>query len=159
MPIKLLRSLLWMFFLTQGRLGRRACNLAWFFNIVVFGTFMNKIGLPELMELTKTDAGQPKFAEQHLLLTAIGFLSVLFVMGWPGFALNIKRLHDCGKSGLLTVVPFLLLLLFHSALPIGKHWLLVSFGTSQPVLLMLLTFFRGDEGDNPYGKPYEGIGS
>jgi uncharacterized membrane protein YhaH (DUF805 family) len=147
-----------MFFLIQGRLGRRAYNLAWFFNIFVVGIFAGKIVLPELMELTKTAAGQPKFAEQHLFLFASAFLSVVIVLGWPGFALNIKRLHDCGKSGFLTVVPFLLLLFFHSALPIGQHWLLVSFGLSQPVLLLLLTFYRGDEGDNPYGKPQEWIG-
>lgn len=156
MPLESLRSLLWMFFLTQGRLGRRAYNLAWFFNVFVFWFFIGKIVLPELMELAKTADGQPKFVEQHLLLSVAAFLSLAFAMSWPGFALNIKRLHDCGKGGLLTIVPLLLLplllLLFHGALPIGQHWLLVSFGISQPVLLLLLAFYRGDQGDNPYGK-------
>jgi uncharacterized membrane protein YhaH (DUF805 family) len=155
MPIKLLRNALWIFFSTQGRLGRRAYNLAWILNIFVVGIFAGKIVLPALMELTKPVAGHPKFAEQHLFLFTSAFLSVVIVMGWPGFALNIKRLHDCGRSGFLTVVPFLLLLPFHSALPIGQHWLLVSLGLSQPVLLLLLTFYRGEDGDNPYGKPHE----
>jgi len=60
-----------MFFLIQGRLGRRAYNLAWFFNIFVVGIFAGKIVLPELMELTKTAAGQPKFAEQHLTSVSV----------------------------------------------------------------------------------------
>lgn len=63
----------------------------------------------------------------------VGFLAYI-PMGWIGLAINVKRWHDRGKSGLWILLPLVPV--------IGSLWSLIELG-----------FLPGTDGPNRYGPP------
>lgn len=60
--------------------------------------------------LTMPSGPPPKTpADMMQLISSMGitFGVPLFLMGWIGSALQVKRFHDRGRSGLMTLLPFL----------------------------------------------------
>jgi len=99
---------------------------------------------------------------------SVGFLllPLLMVLSWMGYALQVKRFHDRGRSGLLTLLPFAVAMLamftafttilggataqeFEAAL---QPYVLVSW-LINIAFLIDLGFLPSKEGPNKYGDP------
>jgi len=100
-------QLIWLFFRFSGRINRAAYLLAILFLIVVQAFLVYRLVLAEagrhpdqlglLLEAT-TQAGR--------FWAAVLWLSIL-VSVWAHLALSVKRLHDMGKPGILSVTLFI----------------------------------------------------
>lgn len=69
----------------------------------------------------------PESAESEFWATCL--LLLVFVCGWSNFAITAKRVHDFGKPTALALIAFV-----------------IGF-----VLIVALTFIKGDAGPNRYG--------
>lgn len=130
----------WFMFLLSpgGRASRAQFWLRYWVPFFILGLILGVIGVAGAA-LTAAFAGMP--LEEALLIggsqliVRLIYLDLLTI--WPAFAVNVKRLHDRGKSGW-----FLLLLLIPI---IGPIWLFIEIG-----------FLPGKAGENRYGPDPRG---
>jgi uncharacterized membrane protein YhaH (DUF805 family) len=76
---------------------------------------------------------------------------------FPGFCIQVKRLHDLGQSGWLLLISYggglvSLVLLAQRAVGPAAIVLVLTFG----VLLIWMGFFKGSPAANKYGEPNSG---
>lgn len=111
-------QLTWLFFRLSGRVSRAAYFLAGLL-IAIVQAFL-------LYRFTLTDPESPAGESW-----ALAFFIIFFVSVWSYIALTVKRLHDIGKPGIISVALFI---------PV------VSI-----VAYVVLCLFPGDSGPNQYG--------
>ncbi len=111
-------SVTWLLFGLSGRASRSAYFLGGLL-VAVFQLFA-------MYHLLQTE---PYTAESDLWSTI--FSVILLVSLWINFALNVKRLHDFGKPGIIAVVTFV---------PIVTFFAFIAF-----------CVIPGDPGPNQYG--------
>jgi uncharacterized membrane protein YhaH (DUF805 family) len=143
-------NLVHLFFSTRGRVGR--------------ATYWTVIGIWLLIDLLLrgTLSAVSHWSGNELLVA-------LFFWAWVGFsvlsffpmlAMQVKRLHDTGRSGwwMLFQFGFLLSLMFMVTELARQHlgslmgWVLLLLACSLGLLLVFVfTLFPGDDGSNDYG--------
>ncbi|MBA1142793.1 DUF805 domain-containing protein [Mesorhizobium neociceri] len=116
-------DLFWLFFKTSGRVSRAAYFLGQLLLAV--------IQLFPLYHFKLAPEGSP---ESEVWLSI--FVVVVLATAWPTIVLNVKRLHDLGKSGLFVLVLFVPLV--------------------QLVAILLLYVYPGQPGPNLYGRQTNG---
>jgi uncharacterized membrane protein YhaH (DUF805 family) len=113
-------------------------------------------------QFDKTGAGALRAVSQF----AVVFVPIWALMGWCGLALQVKRFHDRGRSGLWTLLPLLpmslLMVTLVNGVIAGQHPMQIATAI-QPYLLLLwavnIGFFidlgclPGKPGPNKYGDP------
>ena len=109
-------TLTWLFFSMKGRIARQSYALAMLFLII-----------PQfyiLFKISQSDEETGIFAFWGLMLLIVGFVTL-----WSTIALTIKRLHDLGITGwlsVLTLVPtiswiFVIGLMFIPSKPVDNE--------------------------------------
>lgn len=91
----------WLYGSCEGRIGR---NTYWLRGVIPFNLIYLGVVIIDI------------FLQAHSILMWIG----LMLLAWPAFALNVKRLHDRGKSGwwmVISLLPYL-----------GGLWLFIELG-------------------------------
>jgi len=83
----------WLLFSLSGRASRSAYFLGGLF-----------VALFQLFAMYRLSQSTPNTPEGEFWSGI--FLFVLFVSLWISFALNVKRLHDFGKPGIIALVTF-----------------------------------------------------
>jgi uncharacterized membrane protein YhaH (DUF805 family) len=83
-------GLVWLFFGTSGRIARRSFSLATFF-LLLLHVFV-------IIQLIKADDNSASLVWWTLVLFVIAAVSL-----WCIFALIVKRLHDIGVTGFLSL--------------------------------------------------------
>ncbi|MBO6814120.1 MAG: DUF805 domain-containing protein [Rhizobiaceae bacterium] len=83
-------GLAWLFFGTSGRIARRSFSLATFF-LLLLHVFV-------IIQLIKADDNSASLVWWTLVLFVIAAVSL-----WCIFALIVKRLHDIGVTGFLSL--------------------------------------------------------
>jgi uncharacterized membrane protein YhaH (DUF805 family) len=155
-------NLVWLLFGFKGRINRAQFWLGWL--VASVGAFMLQFLLGGMLMSMSNPAN---------IFTALTYNFALqwVVMSWIGFALQVKRYHDRGRSGLWTLLPLVpTIMVFASifaalAAAIGQGWngatvdlnaLLISALASASVWLVILVlvylFMFVDLGCMP-GKP------
>jgi uncharacterized membrane protein YhaH (DUF805 family) len=110
---------LWFFFKFSGRVGRAAYILGFLFTLML-------VSLP-LNQFIRVPEGSPS-AQGWSLVFGLTFLAFL----WAHIALSVKRLHDLGRPGILSLALFI---------PVVS---IVAF--------VLLCAMPGNPGPNGYGQ-------
>ena len=112
----------WIFFSPSGRLGRRPYFLGWLFWVAVCGFVLTRMFAHQGDEIS--------LAFWTLVLIICGLASTLSIV-----MLTIKRLHDIGHPGALSICLFIPVI--------------------SPIVFILLCLWPGSEGDNEFGKAGE----
>ena len=114
------RTLTWLFFGFSGRISRQPFILGILLLLVLEGIIV--------IQMVKAGENQ-----QLLGLWGMVFILVAALVVWPILALTIKRLHDRGHPGALSLILFF---------P-GINWLMVLYLMAAP----------SERQANPYGPP------
>lgn len=98
-PSPFTQQLIWLFFLTDGRIGRYVFILA-------------VLGLVVLQALSLSQAALAPADSGRQGLWAMLFWGLAIISIWCTFALAVKRLHDFGKPGILALAMFVPIVIF-----------------------------------------------
>ncbi len=133
----------WLLFSFDGRLSRLG---------YLVGSFLSESAIAALFA-----ALLPYVQDSHSALVVWLVSTESFFLVWTNIALMVKRLHDCGFSGLWSLLCsplclLLLLFLYHYDSPL----LLGATGLVSFFAIVFLTTFRDDH-PNVYGTPTNGI--
>jgi uncharacterized membrane protein YhaH (DUF805 family) len=153
-----------LLFSYKGRINRLQY---WTGNIIVgLGGVFAIFGLGALLGPAQLLSKDSQGVVQALSTLGIVIGPVSLLMAWAGLALQVKRFHDRGRSGLFTLLPLLPMMLLMITLvgEITSGAPPATIGASiQPYVTMLwiinLAFFidlgclPGKEGPNRYGNP------
>lgn len=143
---------IWLLTSFRGRIGR----MAWWFGLIV-------LVLASPFSIT-TALSQNPFADAIATIQTLGWVGAAWTLFLfiPLAALNTKRLHDLGKSGLRAVLFYApaaagSLKLFVGDTPAfaqfeaGALWLALAVGATGLWFLVRLGFYSGTRGANKYG--------
>lgn len=160
-------SLFSLFFGFKGRINRAQF---WFGNSVAgFSALMLLFVLGAMFfpttEIPKTGAGML----HAMSVIGLILLPPLALIGWVGFALQTKRLHDHGRSATWTMLPllpgFMITSTIFASIAAGQTpeqaavgvgaWMLVA-NAINLVMFIYLGCMPGKKEDNKYGPPPSG---